>query len=138
MSNFASLSSHNQILCLCHFNCIISAKLDPITYIGNLTNLHLTSMNKQQEHSSFCYSLLLGQFQLKLFYCGKGRQNFASNATLYPCEHSRQNHRMFRKKLKPQSVHFHADQFLYVGVFCLQVYCLKIVIHVKLSCNMKF
>ena len=49
-------------------------------------------MNKQQEHASSCYSLLLGQFQLKLFYCGKGRQNFASNVTLYPCERSRQNH----------------------------------------------
>ena len=40
--------------------------------------------------TSFCYSLLSGQF--KLFYWGKGRQNFASNVTLYPCERSRQNH----------------------------------------------
>ena len=47
----------------------------------------------EQEYTSFSYSLLLsGQFQLKLFYCGKGRQNFASNVTLYPCERSRQNH----------------------------------------------
>ena len=37
-------------------------------------------------------AILLGQFQLKLFYCGKGRQNFPSNVTLYPCERSRQNH----------------------------------------------
>ena len=50
------------------------------------------STKKWQEHTSFCYSLLLGQFQLKLFYCRKGRQNFASNVTLYPCERSRQNH----------------------------------------------
>ena len=28
----------------------------------------------------------------KLFYCGKGLQNFASNVTLYPCERSRENH----------------------------------------------
>ena len=41
---------------------------------------------------SFCYSLLLGQFQLKLFYYGKGRQNFASNVNMYPCEPSRQNY----------------------------------------------
>ena len=36
--------------------------------------MHFISINKWQEHTSFCYSLLLGQFQLKLFYCGKGRQ----------------------------------------------------------------
>ena len=44
------------------------------------------------KNTFLCYSLLLGQFQLKLFYCGKGRQNFASNVTLYPCERSRQIH----------------------------------------------
>ena len=44
------------------------------------------------KNAFFCNSLLLGQFQLKLFYCGKGRQNFVSNVTLYPCERSRQNH----------------------------------------------
>ena len=44
------------------------------------------------KNTFFCYSLLLGLFQLKLFYCGKGRQNFASNVTLYTCERSRQNH----------------------------------------------
>ena len=61
-------------------------------HASNLTNVHLISLNKQQDHTSFCYSLLLGQCQLKLFYCRKGRQNFASNVTLYPCERSRQNH----------------------------------------------
>ena len=30
--------------------------------------------------------------RLKLFYCGKDPQSFASNVTLYPCERSRQNH----------------------------------------------
>ena len=52
-------------------------------------------MNKWQELTSFSYSLLLGQSQLKLqvsIYCGKGHQNFASNVTLLPCERSRQNH----------------------------------------------
>ena len=44
------------------------------------------------KNTFFCYSLLLGQFQLKLFYCGKSRQNFVSNITLYPCERSCQNH----------------------------------------------
>ena len=49
-------------------------------------------MNKKEEHTSFCYSPLLVQFQLKLIYCGKARQNVASNVTLYPCERSLQNH----------------------------------------------
>ena len=44
------------------------------------------------KNTFFCYSFPLGQFQLKLFYCGKGRQNFASNITLYPFERSRQDH----------------------------------------------
>ena len=48
-------------------------------------------------NKNFFYSLLLGRFQLNLFYCGKGRQNFASNVTLYPCERSRQNHLGFIK-----------------------------------------
>ena len=65
----------------------ISAKLDPVTYVGNLI-----SMNSLQKHTSFCYSLTLGQFQLKSFYCEKGSQNFASNVTLYPCKRSLQNH----------------------------------------------
>ena len=34
--------------------------------------------------SRWCSCCLLGQFQLKLFYCGKGHQNFASNVTLFP------------------------------------------------------
>ena len=55
----------------------ISTKLDPVTYVGNLTSVHFILMNEQQAHRSFCYSLLLGQFQLKLFCCGKGLQNFA-------------------------------------------------------------
>ena len=62
------------------------------SWVGNRTNVSFISTNKWQQHSSFCYSFLLGQFQLKLFCCGKGRQNFASNVTLYPCERSRQNH----------------------------------------------
>ena len=49
-------------------------------------------MNRSQEYTFSCYSPLLGQYQLMLLYCGKGRQNFASNITLYPCERSRQNH----------------------------------------------
>ena len=49
------------------------------------------SMNKQQEHTSFCYSprSLSGHSSSS---CGKDRQNFASNVTLYPCERSGQNH----------------------------------------------
>ena len=41
---------------------------------------------------TFCYCPLLGTFQLKLFHCVKGRQNFASNFAFYPCECPRQNH----------------------------------------------
>ena len=40
----------------------------------------------------FCYGFLLGQFKLKLFFYRKGCQNFASNVTLYSCDHSRQNY----------------------------------------------
>ena len=49
-------------------------------------------MNDEQEHTFFNYSFLLDRFEFKLFSCGKDRQNFASNVTLYPCERSRQNH----------------------------------------------
>ena len=47
---------HNQILCLHHFYLkslyfqslqSISARLDPITYVGNLSSMHSISMNKQ-------------------------------------------------------------------------------------------
>ena len=54
---------------------------------------------------SLLYSLLLGQLQLKLSYFEKGRQNFASNVTLYPCQRSRQNHllRFFSDVTGPQA-----------------------------------
>ena len=54
-------------------------------------SVHFISMNKQALYF-FYDNLLSGQFQLKLFCCGKGRQNFASNVTLYPCECSHQNY----------------------------------------------
>ena len=54
--------------------------------------MQFISINKQEEHTSFCYSPLLGKFQLKQFYCRKGPQNFALNITLYPYEPPRQNH----------------------------------------------
>ena len=60
-------------------------------------------MNKWQELTSFSYSLLLGQSQFKLQVsknCARGRQNFASNVTLYPCERSRQNHLV--SEIRPQ------------------------------------
>ena len=52
-------------------------------------------MNEQQELTSFSYSRLLGQSQLKLqvsILLWRDRQSFASNVTLYPCERSCQNH----------------------------------------------
>ena len=52
---------------------------------------HQCALYFTEERTSFCYSLLSGQFQLKLFYCGKGRQNITSNVPLYPCECSLQN-----------------------------------------------
>ena len=58
----------------------ISSKLDSVIYNENFTNVHFISMNRQQNHTIFfCYNLILGQLLLKVFYCGKGRQNFASN-----------------------------------------------------------
>ena len=61
-----------------------SAKCTPFQWIKN-------------KNTFFCYSLPIRQFQLKLFYYGKGCQNFASNVTLYPCERSRQNHQDRRR-----------------------------------------
>ena len=43
----------------------ISDKLHAFTYVGNLANVDFISMNKQQEHTSSCYSPLLDQFQFK-------------------------------------------------------------------------
>ena len=101
MSSFAGLS-----YLTIRFSVCIILIWDPC--ICNLHNLCQTgpSYIRQKPHQqcalnfneqiskyiSFCYSLLSGQFQLKLFHCGKGRQNFASNVTLYPCERFRQNH----------------------------------------------
>ena len=73
----------------------MSTKLDPITYFGNFNNVYFISKNKWQELTSFSYSLLLGQSQLKLqvsILPWKGRQNFAPNVTLCPCKRSRQGH----------------------------------------------
>ena len=44
----------------------MSTKLDPVTYFGNFTNVYFILMNKWQELTSFGYSLLLGESQLKL------------------------------------------------------------------------
>ena len=90
---------HNQILCLHHFN-LRSLYFQSLQSLPNWIPLHTSGISRictrfqliNNKNTFFCYSLLLGQFQLKLFYCGKGRQNFASNVTLYPCQRSRQNH----------------------------------------------
>ena len=63
----------------------------------SLTDVHLISVNKYQENTSIYHSLLSGQLQLKLFDSGKGRQNFASNVTLYRCERSRRNHLVHKR-----------------------------------------
>ena len=61
-------------------------------YIRREPQQYALHFNEQIIRTPFRYSLLLGQFQLKLLYSGKGRQNFAPNVTLYPCERLRQNH----------------------------------------------
>ena len=100
MSSFVSpVLPCSQILCLHHFN-LRSLYLQSLRSLPNWIQLHTSRTSAiytpfqwtDNKSTFFCYSLLLGQFQLKLFYCGKGLQNFASNITLYPCERSRQNH----------------------------------------------
>ena len=91
-------------------------------------------MNILQEHTFF-YCLLLGQFQLKLFYYGKGRQNFASNVTFYPCERSRQNHlartldfRYASLKQEPGEAKTTKRSFLFAGFYC--TYCMKVLMRI--------
>ena len=89
----------NQILCLHHFN-LRSLYFQSLQSLPNWIQLHTSRTSAtctplqwiNNKNTFFCHSLLIGQFQLKLFYCGNGRQSFASNVTLYPCECSRQNH----------------------------------------------
>ena len=80
---------------------IILLYFQSLKYLQNQFQLHTSGTSAMcipfqwTNHKNtlfFCYSLLLGQFQPKSFYCGEGRQNFASNVTLYPCERSHQNH----------------------------------------------
>ena len=67
-----------------------------IKYVGNLTNVLSIWVNKK---TRICHFPLLQssvrpvpiQVILLLVYCGNGRENFASNVTLYPCKRSRQN-----------------------------------------------
>ena len=47
----------------------------------------------------------------QVIYCGKGRQNFASNVTLYPCKRSRQNHLGLQNLMKEHE--FETKHFLY-------------------------
>ena len=83
MSSFAGLShltirSSVCVILICD-PCIfslyitISAKLDAVTYVGNLTDVHFFSLFSEQiiRAHSFCNSLLVRQFQSKLFYCGR-------------------------------------------------------------------
>ena len=74
---------HNQILCLHLFNLrfLDFQSLQPLpNWIQLHTSetwpliMHLIRMNEKREHTLFCYSLPSAQFQLMLFYCGKGRQ----------------------------------------------------------------
>ena len=79
---------HNQILCLHHFN-LRSLYIQFLQSLPNWIQLHTSGTSAictpfqwiKNKNTFSCYSLQLGQFQLKLFYCGNGRQNFASNVT---------------------------------------------------------
>ena len=65
----------------------MSTKLDPITYFRNFTNVYFISVNKWQELTSFIYSLLLGQSQLKLqvsILMGKGPPKLCIECHLVP------------------------------------------------------
>ena len=108
------INSQSYLICVSNFagssyltvrsSVYIISIWDPCIF--NLYNLCQTGYNyiRQKPHQrallfneqitridSFFYSLLLGQFQLKLFNCGKDRQNFALHVNLYPCERFRQN-----------------------------------------------
>ena len=90
---------HNQILCLHNFN-LRSFNFQSLQSLPSWIQLRMLGTLAicipfqwiNNGNNFFCSSLLLGQLQIKLFYCGKGRQNFPSNVTLYPYERSRQNH----------------------------------------------
>ena len=93
---------YNQILSLHHFN-LRSLYFQSFRSLPNLILLHTWELYQIAIHfneqitrthllTSFCYSLLLDQSQLKLQVSIKGRQKFASNVILYPSERSRQNH----------------------------------------------
>ena len=87
---------HNQILCLHHFN-MRFLYFQFLQSLPNWSELHTSGTSAirtpfQLKNKNTYSGLLLGQFQLKLFYHGKGRQNFTSNVTFYPCDHSRQHH----------------------------------------------
>ena len=92
MSSFAGpVLPCNQILYLHHFN-LKSLYLQPPQSVPNWIQFHMLETSPAvstpfqsigNKDTFFCYSLLSGQFQLKLFYCG--------DVTLYPCECSLQN-----------------------------------------------
>ena len=101
---------YNHILCLHHFNL-------RFLYLQSLQSLlnwiQFTLQKPKQcalnftEQMTRAHLLLLQpsirSIPSQIIYCGKGRQNFASNVTLYPCERSRQNHLAAIKwKLKVQ------------------------------------
>ena len=67
--------------------------------------MHFDHFSEQTRRTHFfCYSPLLSQLQLKSFYCGKGRQNFASNVTLYPCQRSSQNYLVCSKSQETRAI----------------------------------
>ena len=92
MSNFVGpVLPRNQILYLHHFN-LKSLYLQPPQSLPNWIQFHVLETSPAvstpfqsigNKYTFFCYSLLSGQFQLKLFYCG--------NVTLCPCECSLQH-----------------------------------------------
>ena len=79
----SSVLSNSNVSSLQLLIVTISSQLSTVTYASKLWKCALHS-NNRNTRTSFCYIFLLGQFQLKLFYCVKSRQNFASNVNLYP------------------------------------------------------
>ena len=70
----------------------ISAKLDPVTYVGNLTSSVL-NFNEQITRAHFLLlQASIRPVPAKVSLLWKGPPKLCINVTLYPCERSRQNH----------------------------------------------
>ena len=82
---------YNQILCLHHFN-LRSLYLQSLQSLLNWIQLHTSKLNPCALNFTeqitrahfFLLQTSIRPILAQVIYCGKGRQNLASNVTLYP------------------------------------------------------